>query len=88
MGARPAIQVVPNQTETTHRKHHGWSQIRVTNRSQIKLTHSIGLGKKSEQSLEEWVLRERVATRIPENRGRSSGGLTECFASNTCEAVL
>ena len=40
MGTRPAIQVVPNQTDTTHRKHHGWSRIRVTRRSQTKLTHS------------------------------------------------
>ena len=38
MGTEPAIQVVPNQTDTTHRKHQGWSRIRVTNRSQIRLT--------------------------------------------------
>ena len=40
MGTRPAIQVVPKQTDTTHRKHQGWSPFRVTRRSQIKLTHS------------------------------------------------
>lgn len=41
MGTRPAIQVVPKQTDTTHRKHQGWSPFRVTRRSQIKLTHSM-----------------------------------------------
>ena len=43
MSARPAIQVVPNQTDTTLRKRREWSRIRVTNRSQTKLTHSVNV---------------------------------------------
>lgn len=81
MGTEPAIQVVPNQTDTTHRKHQGRSRIRVTNRSQIKLTHSHALIALQEDSPETALpLLEASATRTSLPRLRVISGVLSAAA--------